>query len=95
MFPGLTHKAIKMKFKAEEKKCEGEVSRALRERVKAPDEVRKKMLEGVAGKRVLEDGVSFLFKFLFGNTFCELDNHILTIIDVCTIKAGIRKRQFR
>jgi hypothetical protein len=57
MFPNLSHKSIKLRFKAEEKKDSDRVSRALRNRLKAPDEVRQRMLEGVGGKRIIEDGV--------------------------------------
>ncbi|KAJ3276681.1 Transcription factor TFIIIB component B [Terramyces sp. JEL0728] len=55
MFPGMTHKHIKLKFKQEEAKHHHLVTRAIRERKKAPPELRHRILASIDAKRTLEN----------------------------------------
>ncbi|KAJ3320686.1 Transcription factor TFIIIB component B [Boothiomyces sp. JEL0866] len=55
MFPGMTHKHIKLKFKQEESKNHHLVTRAIRERKKAPPELRQRILASIDAKRTLEN----------------------------------------
>jgi hypothetical protein len=55
LFPSLTQKHIKLKFRSEELKHEAKITHALRERRKAPPEIRARMLQGVQAKREVED----------------------------------------
>jgi hypothetical protein len=55
MFPGMTHRHIKLKYKAEERKSGLKITEALRNRQKAPPELRQKLLASVKAKQFLED----------------------------------------
>ncbi|KAJ3257825.1 hypothetical protein HK103_004293 [Boothiomyces macroporosus] len=55
MFPGMTHKHIKLKFKQEEAKNHHLVTKAIRERKKAPPELRQRILASIDAKRTLEN----------------------------------------
>jgi hypothetical protein len=55
LFPSLTQKHIKLKFRSEELKHGAKITLALRDRKKAPPEIRARMLQGVQAKREVED----------------------------------------
>jgi hypothetical protein len=55
MFPNLTQKHMKLKFRAEEVKNGSKITMYLRNRQKAPPELRLRILQGVSAKRELED----------------------------------------
>jgi hypothetical protein len=57
MFPGLTQKQIKQKFKVEEIKNNDRINAALRNRKKAPADLKRKLLLSVKNKKLLEDSV--------------------------------------
>lgn len=55
MFPGLTHRHIKLKHKAEETNNSAKITQYLRNRLKAPEELRKRILASVVTKQKLEN----------------------------------------
>jgi hypothetical protein len=55
MFPGLTQKHIKLKFRAEEAKNSKKITEYLRTPKKAPPELRTRILQSVPAKQRLED----------------------------------------
>lgn len=57
MFPGMTHKHIKLKYKFEESKNPHLITRALLNRKKAPASLRAEMLQGIKRKQDLEDSM--------------------------------------
>ncbi|KAJ3301027.1 Transcription factor TFIIIB component B, partial [Kappamyces sp. JEL0829] len=55
MFPGMTHRHIKLKHKAEEVKNAAKITEYLRNRRKPPQDLKEKMLASVKAKQTLED----------------------------------------